>query len=52
MAESGQNCLGMFHGKISKLLLDLETEKELAGELKVRRSEPCRAHEKINLRHF
>ncbi len=29
-------CLGMIHGRISKLLLDMEGEKELEEELRVR----------------
>ena len=37
MAGSSVGCLGMLHGKITKLMLDLDMEKELEVELRVSR---------------
>ena len=34
-AMVGSSCLGMIHGRISKLLLDIEAEKQLEVELQV-----------------
>ena len=34
---TSRDCLGMVHGRISKLLLDMDSEKELEEELRVRR---------------
>lgn len=34
-AMAGSSCLGMIHGRICKLMLDLEAEKELELELRV-----------------
>lgn len=35
MAGSSVGCLGMLHGKITKLMLDLDMEKELEVDLRV-----------------
>lgn len=35
MAKSSQGCLGMIHGRLTKLNLDMEAEKELEEELRV-----------------
>ena len=32
-----KDCLGMVHGRISKLVLDIDTEKDLEEELRVRK---------------
>ena len=37
MTTADKSCLGMFHGRISKILVDLEAEKELEQELRVRK---------------